>query len=112
MGRMTKGLLPLMLLMAALLLIRGLPRAAVRHPRMDTKALSGIVWREGRARIGLNHADAALLASIPGIGPVLAARIEAFVREKGALEAPKELLNVAGIGPAKLREIEKIAEAD
>jgi hypothetical protein len=78
---------------------------------MDTKALSGIVWREaGRGSAQPCGRGASGVDS--GHRPVLAARIEAFVREKGALEAPKELLNVEGIGPAKLREIEKIAVAD
>ena len=111
MKRMTKGLLPLLLLLAALLIARDMPREAATRARLVTRADSGIARSEGRTRIDLNRADALLLASIPGIGPKLAGRIEAYVREKGALTAPEELLGVEGIGPEKLKEIEKIAVA-
>ena len=110
MKRMTKGLLPLRRL-AALLIARDMPRAAATRARLVTRADSGIARSEGRTRIDLNRADALLLTSIPGIGPKLAGRIEAYVREKGALTAPEELLDVEGIGPEKLKEIEKIAVA-
>lgn len=83
------------------------PAAPVTVPRAKTP--SGVVREGGRAWIDLNRADEALLASIPGVGPVLARRIRARIDEKGALTAPEELLEVEGIGPAKLLAIEAVA---
>jgi DNA uptake protein ComE-like DNA-binding protein len=76
-----------------------------RVQRLPTMPGCGAVYAAGRTRIDLCRADEALMESIPGIGPVLAARICAHVREKGAPKAPEDLLRVEGIGPAKLRAI-------
>ncbi len=53
-------------------------------------------------RIHLNRATAQELESLPGVGPVLAARIVAFRDEHGSFTAVEDLLDVAGIGEAKL----------
>ncbi|MDH3540083.1 MAG: ComEA family DNA-binding protein [Acidimicrobiia bacterium] len=53
-------------------------------------------------RVHLNTAAAADLESIPGVGPVLAARIVAFRAENGPFATAEDLLGVAGIGEAKL----------
>ena len=73
------------------------------------KSQTGVVREGGRLWIDLNRADEALLAAIPGVGPVLAGRIRAWIDEKGALAAPEELLEVEGIGPKKLRGIQEAA---
>lgn len=108
MKRLTTCLWLMLALAAGLMLTGALPRSAIRvEPRKQPFA--GISRVSGRAMIDLNRADEALLSSIPGVGPVLAARICAYIREKGALKAPSELMNVPGIGPEKLRAIEKMA---
>jgi competence ComEA-like helix-hairpin-helix protein len=47
----------------------------------------------------LNSATEAELDRLPGIGPVLAARIVSHRREHGAFHATEDLLAVQGIGP-------------
>lgn len=53
-------------------------------------------------RIRLNAADAEELEALPGVGPVLAARIVAYREEHGPFGAVEDLLDVPGIGEAKL----------
>ena len=55
---------------------------------------------DGRVRI--NQATAADLEALPGVGPVLAERIVAFRNENGAFSVVEDLLDVPGIGEAKL----------
>lgn len=43
---------------------------------------------------------------LPGVGPRLAERIDAYREEHGPLRRPEDLLGVRGIGPATLRAIE------
>ena len=57
-------------------------------------------------KIPVNGAEPRLLESIPGIGPSLSARIVAYREEKGAIEDGADLLNIHGIGPAKLKMLE------
>lgn len=52
--------------------------------------------------LDLNRADAAALDALPGIGPVLAARIVAWRAEHGRFTSVDELAEVSGIGPALL----------
>ena len=52
--------------------------------------------------IDLNRATAAKIAELHGIGPVLAERIVAHREERGPFEAIEDLLDVPGIGEAKL----------
>ena len=105
MRRLTRLMLPVLLLFALLLILEARPNAPERI--LPTAPPAGVVRVDGRTRIDLNRADAELLETIPGVGPVLAGRIRARIDEKGALTAPEELLEVEGIGPAKLREIEE-----
>ncbi|HEY5258453.1 MAG TPA: ComEA family DNA-binding protein [Candidatus Baltobacteraceae bacterium] len=49
-----------------------------------------------------NTADAAALANVPGLGPAISARIVTYRRLNGAFQTLDELLDVAGITPAKL----------
>lgn len=55
--------------------------------------------------VALNRADAAALATLPGVGPVLAARIVAYREREGPFGAVDSLLAVPGIGPATLDRI-------
>ncbi|MGH8958686.1 MAG: helix-hairpin-helix domain-containing protein [Acidimicrobiia bacterium] len=53
-------------------------------------------------RIHLNRATAEELDALPGIGPVIAERIIAHRTEQGPFTAVEDLLDVPGIGEAKL----------
>jgi competence protein ComEA len=52
--------------------------------------------------ININTADIALLDALPGVGPATAAAIVAHRDEHGPFVSVDELLDVPGIGPAKL----------
>ncbi|MDR1768901.1 MAG: ComEA family DNA-binding protein [Propionibacteriaceae bacterium] len=58
------------------------------------------------ARISLNSATAAELETIPGIGPVTAAKILAWRQAHGKFSDPRELLEVSGIGEKTYAEME------
>ena len=55
--------------------------------------------------MNINTATAEQLDTLPGIGPVLAQRIVDYRTAHGGFQAVEELLNVSGIGNAKLMEI-------
>jgi competence ComEA-like helix-hairpin-helix protein len=55
--------------------------------------------------VDLNRADAAALEALPGVGPVLAARIVAYRDSVGGLTSPDDLLSVRGIGAATLERL-------
>lgn len=52
--------------------------------------------------VSINRATAVELEALPGVGPVLAERIVAFRDENGGFEVVEDLLEVPGIGEAKL----------
>lgn len=52
--------------------------------------------------LDLNHATAGELEALPGVGPVLAERIVAYRELNGPFAAVEDLLDVGGIGEAKL----------
>jgi competence protein ComEA len=52
--------------------------------------------------IRVNQADAAALEELPGVGPVLAERIVSHREANGPFEVVEDLLEVPGIGEAKL----------
>lgn len=55
---------------------------------------------EGKIR--LNSATAAELEELPGVGPVLAAAIVAYREQHGPFKTVEDLLDVTGVGEAKL----------
>lgn len=55
--------------------------------------------------VDVNRADAAALATLPGVGPVLAARIIAHRDSAGPFRKPEDLLAVSGIGPSTLERV-------
>ena len=55
--------------------------------------------------VSLNSADAEVLATLPGIGPVLAERIVAYREAHGGFGSVEELQDVSGIGPARLADL-------
>jgi competence protein ComEA len=54
------------------------------------------------AGIDINRSPAAQLEGLPGVGPVLAERIVTFREENGPFTEIEDLLDVPGIGEAKL----------
>jgi len=52
--------------------------------------------------VHLNLADAVELEALPGVGPVLAGRIVAYREAHGPFVELEDLLDVSGIGEAKL----------
>ena len=63
----------------------------------------------GDARININVADAATLDGLPGVGPVLAARITEYRDEHGPFASVDALDAVSGVGPAVLEKIRAAA---
>ena len=59
----------------------------------------------GDGTIALNRAGSSELEGLPGVGPVLAERIVAFREEHGPFGTVEDLLQVPGIGEAKLASI-------
>jgi competence protein ComEA len=55
--------------------------------------------------VNLNTADQAALETLPGVGPSTAKAILDYRSEHGRFRSVDELLNVRGIGPAKLSQI-------
>lgn len=60
---------------------------------------------EGDGILSLSGATAGELEALPGVGPVLAERIVSFRDENGGFEVVEDLLQVPGIGEAKLAAI-------
>ena len=65
----------------------------------------------GGAPLDINTADAAALEALPGIGPALAAAIVEHRQRAGPFATVDELVEVSGIGPAKLERIRALATA-
>ena len=80
--------------------IRALPAAspAVEAAPTNTASAKPTV-------IDLNTATVEQLQTLPGIGPVIAARIVAYRKEIGGFTSVGELMNVPGIGEKKLEAI-------
>lgn len=57
------------------------------------------------AVVDVNSADAAALAALPGVGPILAERIVAFRDANGRFDAPDELLDVDGVTESRYEKI-------
>lgn len=98
-----------------LLAVRGI------GPRTLEKLQPFLVWPSAPARAGparaspsardglpdLNAVDGAFLAALPGFGPKLAETILRERRTRGKFHAWADLQSVEGIGPARLRVLQK-----
>lgn len=62
--------------------------------------------------VNLNHATAAELEALPGIGPALAQRILRDRAARGNFRSVRELDRVSGIGPAKLAQLRGLIAVD
>ena len=56
-------------------------------------------------QVPINTAPASELQKLPGIGPSLAERIIAYRKQSGNFATVEQLLEVKGIGPAKLKRL-------
>ncbi len=65
----------------------------------------------GDTLLNLNTATAPELERLPGIGPSLAQAIIEYREGNGPFQRPQDLLEVPGIGPAKLAQIEDLITA-
>lgn len=76
------------------------PRAAAREGRAPAPLRP--------AALDLDRATASELERLPGIGPVLAARIVADRDARGPFGSPEGLLRVSGVGPRTLARIRSL----
>lgn len=58
-------------------------------------------------KIPVNRAGGPLLESIPGIGPSLAKRIISYREERGTIDGCLSMMNINGIGPKRLKMLER-----
>src|SRR5690606_20272718 len=73
-------------------------------PGPDATAVAGSTPADD-GLVHLNTATAADLETLPGVGPVLAERIVAHRDARGGFERVEDLLEVPGIGEAKLADL-------
>jgi competence protein ComEA len=76
-----------------------IPVRAASSPR------AGQVEVESANKININTATEVQLELLPGIGPSLAVNIVEYRQQHGWFQEAEELLQVSGIGPAKLEQI-------
>jgi competence protein ComEA len=85
------------------------PTPAAPAGQEKPRAAGGSMARPGRL-VDPNTASSSELQTIPGIGPVLAARIIEYRETVAPFTRPEDLLNVPGIGVKTLEKIEKYLE--
>ena len=83
------------------------PTIAPRHRPTTTIASPTVPTQQGSPQINttvvdLNNATSNELDALPGVGPATAKAIIDYRTSKGKFSRVEDLLNVAGIGPAKL----------
>jgi competence protein ComEA len=74
----------------------------VVYPRPAAGGAAGGIVETGDGRVVVNQAQVSDLESIPGVGEVLAERIASFRAANGPFVTVEDLLDVPGIGEAKL----------
>lgn len=57
-------------------------------------------------KVNINTASADQLATLPGVGPKLAARIVEFRQKSGTFKSTQELLNVQGVGEKNFQKLQ------
>lgn len=73
---------------------------AASAAKSDTKTV-----QQQSGKVNINSADAALLASVPGIGPKTAEAIIAHREANGKFTSIDDLVSVKGIGEKKLQKM-------
>jgi comEA protein len=84
-------------------IVTGTPAAIALRQRADS--IMALREQMATAPVNVNTASARELERLPGIGPVIAARIEEYRDEHGAFGSLDELDNVPGIGAKRLEAI-------
>ncbi len=64
------------------------------------------------AVLDLNRADAAELEQLPGVGPRLAAAIDAHRRDRGGFRSVDDLRAVPGVGPVTIDRLRPLVKVD
>jgi len=85
-------------------------RILVPLPGTAIPTASGITASTGA--LDLNHASAAELESLPGIGPSLASAIVQYRDQNGPFRSVDDLLNVPGIGPTRLAQLRELVRVE
>jgi len=89
---------------------RELPSAPVIASPLLSNPTPPIVPREVSAssveKVDLNSASAEMIEALPGVGPKLAREIVRYREEQGPFRKREDLLEIKGMGPKKLRQIE------
>ena len=78
-----------------------LSRLAAAAPIAITNEASDILPESGSLQVNINTAGEYELEALPGIGPVLAARIVADREKQGPFSAVEQIQRVSGIGPKR-----------
>ncbi|MEI7797426.1 MAG: helix-hairpin-helix domain-containing protein [Actinomycetes bacterium] len=73
-----------------------------------THSLSSTSRGTRGGKVNLNRANLAELDGLPGVGPVLAARIIEWRSKNGNFKSVDELRRVSGIGDAKFNELKEV----
>jgi len=87
------------------------PRAGeAPPPSVGSPSGSPTTGSTGRGPVDLNHASAADLESLPGIGPSLAQAIIDHREQHGPFRSVDDLADVRGIGPAKMEQVRSLVK--
>lgn len=82
-----------------------LERGGASNPPVPTTSTDSAAATPAPATVDINTADATMLETIPGIGPVLATAIVQHRDENGPFPSVDALIDVSGIGPATLESV-------
>ena len=74
-------------------------------PGIEKPTLKKVSFKNYTGMVNINRASIAQLDSLPGIGPVLAARIIEYRKTHGTFVAIEDLRKVRGIGARLFEEI-------
>ncbi|MFO0800030.1 MAG: helix-hairpin-helix domain-containing protein [Gemmataceae bacterium] len=78
-------------------------------PRFTTRPTEPVT---SAAPVDLNRADAAELELLPGVGPRLAAAIDAHRRDRGGFRSVDDLRSVPGVGPVMIDRLRPLVKVD
>jgi len=87
-------------------IIVGAPKIVVTSGK--SKGKSKLANPTSNSPINVNTATSAQLDSLPGIGPVMAARIIAYRQKSGVFKVLTDLRKVPGMGASKFAEIQNL----